>query len=75
LNTAHYDQSIKKIDYLYDLASGKVNKVIYQGDKAEQFIHKYEYDADNKLKIVIKLKVNSGGILEKKAIGVKELVR
>ena len=39
----------KQIDYDYDLASGKVNAVYYQRNKPDQFIHKYEYDADNRL--------------------------
>ena len=39
----------KRIDYQYDLISGKVNKVIYQPDKGDQFIHRYDYDADNRI--------------------------
>ena len=42
-------QELKRIDYEYDLISGNVNKVIYQKDKVDQFIHKYIYDADNRL--------------------------
>ena len=41
--------STKRIDYKYDLVSGKVNQVIYQNGQPDQFIHKYEYDADNRL--------------------------
>lgn len=40
---------VRRINYEYDLVSGKVNKVIYQPGKGDQFIYKYEYDADNKL--------------------------
>lgn len=40
---------IRRINYEYDLVSGKVNKVIYQPGKGDQFIHKYEYDAENRL--------------------------
>lgn len=50
-------QTIKQIDYVFDLISGKVNKVYYQHStpqetKPDQFVHAYEYDADNKLKKV-----------------------
>ena len=40
---------LKDFQYDYDLASGKVNKVIYQKDKGDQFVYKYEYDPDNRL--------------------------
>ena len=40
---------IKQINYEYDLVSGKVNKVLYQPGSADQFIHRYEYDADNRI--------------------------
>ncbi|MES2690279.1 MAG: YCF48-related protein, partial [Bacteroidota bacterium] len=39
----------KRTDYEYDLVSGKVNKVVYQAGKADQFMHRYEYDEENKL--------------------------
>jgi RHS repeat-associated protein len=39
----------KRIDYQYDLISGKVNQVIYQPGKGDQFIHRYDYDADNRI--------------------------
>lgn len=42
---------IKHLQYEYDLVSGKVNKVIYQKDKQDQFIHRYDYDADNRITI------------------------
>jgi RHS repeat-associated protein len=42
-------QDIKKMEYYYDLVSGKVNQVYYQRGKADQFIHRYTYDADNRL--------------------------
>lgn len=44
-----FKQRFKKVDYDYDLISGKVNKVFYQKDSLDQFTHKYEYDADNRL--------------------------
>ena len=42
----------KKIVYNYDLISGKVNTVAYQAGYADEFYHRYEYDAENKLKTV-----------------------
>ncbi|KGO78770.1 hypothetical protein Q763_16720, partial [Flavobacterium beibuense F44-8] len=42
-------QHIKKVKYDYDLISGNVNKVIYQSDEPDQFIHRYEYDEDNRI--------------------------
>ena len=42
----------KRIDYDYDLISGKVNKVTYQKDSVDQFMHEYSYDADNRIKKV-----------------------
>ncbi|MCW3104301.1 MAG: repeat-associated core domain protein [Bacteroidetes bacterium] len=42
-------QRYKRIDYEYDLISGKVNKVIYQPDAPDLFIHQYSYDADNRI--------------------------
>jgi RHS repeat-associated protein len=39
----------KKIEYKYDLVSGKVNEVAYQPGDADAFYHRYEYDAENKL--------------------------
>ncbi|QXP58414.1 3-coathanger stack domain-containing protein [Olleya sp. HaHaR_3_96] len=43
---------IKNVEYDYDLISGNVNKVYYQKGKADQFIHKYTYDADNRITTV-----------------------
>ena len=39
----------KKIDYQYDLVSGKVNKVGYQRYDADKFYYGYQYDAENRL--------------------------
>ena len=39
----------KRMDYEYDLISGKVNQVSYQPDSADQFYHQYIYDEDNRL--------------------------
>lgn len=43
------DQKYKIVDYEFDLISGKVNAVYYQRGEADQFIHKYTYDAENRL--------------------------
>ncbi|MBO9204000.1 MULTISPECIES: RHS repeat domain-containing protein [Niastella] len=40
---------LKRIDYDYDLISGKVNKVKYQEGKGDQFYYRYRYDADNRV--------------------------
>ena len=42
-------QDVKKVVYDYDLISGNVNTVTYQPNKKDQFIHKYTYDADNRI--------------------------
>ena len=42
----------KRTDYAYDLISGKVNYALYQYGQYDQFIHRYEYDADNRLRDV-----------------------
>lgn len=39
----------KEVKYYFDLVSGKVNDVHYQAGYADQFMHRYEYNADNKL--------------------------
>jgi RHS repeat-associated protein len=39
----------KRIDYQYDLVSNKVNYVFYQFGTTDQFVHKYSYDADNRI--------------------------
>lgn len=40
----------KRTDYRYDLVSGNVNYVFYQAEQPDQFIHRYEYDADNRIR-------------------------
>jgi RHS repeat-associated protein len=45
-------QDLKRIDYEYDLISGKVNLVRYQDGKADCFYHYYTYDADNRIREV-----------------------
>lgn len=39
----------KKLEYVYDLVSGNVKSLAYQTGNLDQFFHKYEYDADNRL--------------------------
>gem|GEM_PF-2152702 len=39
----------KKMVYDYDLISGKVNQVAYQRGRPDQFYHRYNYDAENRL--------------------------
>ncbi|PIQ16874.1 MAG: hypothetical protein COW66_14030, partial [Flavobacteriaceae bacterium CG18_big_fil_WC_8_21_14_2_50_34_36] len=52
------ENHIKRVNYEYDLISGNVNKVIYQNDKPDQFIHRYDYDADNR---IVKVETSSTG--------------
>ncbi|MAN27754.1 3-coathanger stack domain-containing protein, partial [Mesonia sp.] len=37
------------VNYKYDLISGNVNKVTLQQGKQDQFIHRFSYDADNRI--------------------------
>ncbi|GAB2700602.1 hypothetical protein GCM10027037_26820 [Mucilaginibacter koreensis] len=43
------DAEPKRIDYEYDLVSGKVNFVRYQQNATDQFYYAYKYDAENRL--------------------------
>ena len=43
------NHEFKRTDYEYDQLSGKVNAVFYQRDSTDQFSHRYDYDADNRL--------------------------
>ncbi|SHL81608.1 RHS repeat-associated core domain-containing protein [Chitinophaga jiangningensis] len=40
---------MKKLEYNYDLVSGKVNSLRYQFGKPDQFFYNYKYDAENRL--------------------------
>lgn len=42
-------QTVKRLEYSYDLISGKVNAVIYQKNEPDMFMHKYLYDAANRI--------------------------
>ena len=46
---ADLNNAFKRIDYDYDLISGNVNTIYYQKDQADQFIHRYSYDDDNRI--------------------------
>lgn len=48
-NTFNNTNQYKKITYDYDLISGKVNQVNYQPGMVDQFYHRYNYDAENRL--------------------------
>ena len=43
------NQQFKQLEYDYDLVSGKVNKVVYQREKPDQFMYRYRYDAENRI--------------------------
>ncbi|WP_299248413.1 polymorphic toxin-type HINT domain-containing protein [uncultured Aquimarina sp.] len=45
-------KGIKNTLYDYDLISGNVHTVTYQKDQLDQFIHRYIYDADNRITAV-----------------------
>lgn len=38
-----------RMEYEYDLVSGNVNEVAFQPGLTDQFYHRYEYDADNRI--------------------------
>lgn len=45
----HLGVNLYTLDYDYVLISGKVSQVDYQTGKKDQWMHRYEYDADNRL--------------------------
>ena len=47
----------KKVVYQYDLICGKVNQVSDQPGWADQFYHKYSYDAENRLTVAFQIGV------------------
>ncbi len=53
----------KRVDYEYDLVSGKVNRVCYQKGQSDQLIHKYSYDGDNR---ITQVQTSSDGIIYSK---------
>ncbi|EOG6896217.1 RHS repeat-associated core domain-containing protein [Flavobacterium psychrophilum] len=54
---------LKRVIYDYDLISGNVNKVTFQANKADQFIHKYNYDSDNR---IVSVETSSDGAIWEK---------
>ncbi len=53
-------KTIKTTDYDYDLISGNVKQVTYQKDQDDQFMHRYDYDADNR---IISVETSRNGVL------------
>ena len=47
-----YGQSLKRIDYEYDLITGNVHEIKYQQGFKDQFFHRYAYDADNRIEAI-----------------------
>jgi RHS repeat-associated protein len=41
--------SLKRLDYDYDLISGKVNLISYQKNSNDQFYYQYKYDSENRM--------------------------
>jgi RHS repeat-associated protein len=62
---ANFDYDLNRVDYNYDLISGKVNEVHYNSGKPDQFHHQYYYDADNR--ITSAYSSRNGAIWEKEA--------
>jgi RHS repeat-associated protein len=50
-------QQFKRMEYTYDLISGNVHEVRYQPGEADQYTHRYTYDADNRIVDVYTSKV------------------
>ncbi|MBO9730131.1 MAG: hypothetical protein J7623_15945 [Chitinophaga sp.] len=48
-STPNPGNRFKKIEYNYDLISGKVNSVSYQPGQRDAFYHRYSYDAENRI--------------------------
>src|SRR5690606_36574761 len=55
---AALNQQFKRIDYDYDLISGKVNMLSYNRSFGDQYYQLYEYDDDNR---IIAVKTSSDG--------------
>jgi RHS repeat-associated protein len=55
-----FKQQFKRIDYDYDVISGKVNLLSYNKGYADQFFQRYNYDADNR---ITKVETSSDGYI------------
>jgi RHS repeat-associated protein len=53
-------QSLKRMDYDYDLISGNVKGFHYQKDMPDEWNHRYRYDADNRL---IEVETSPDGVI------------
>jgi len=68
-NSPACEQHIKRVLYDYDLISGNVKMVTFQPSRANEalrkdlFIHKYEYDADNR---IVNVRTSRDGVLWEK---------
>jgi RHS repeat-associated protein len=54
---------LKRFVYQYDLISGNVNTVKFQPNKPDQFTHRYNYDADNR---IVDVETSANGVLWEK---------
>jgi RHS repeat-associated protein len=57
------EKHIKRVVYDYNLISGNVNRVTIQPNKKDQFIQKYNYDADNK---IVNVETSPDGVIWEK---------
>jgi RHS repeat-associated protein len=48
------------VRYEYELISGKVKQVIYNEGRVDQFMHKYSYDADNR---IVEVQTSTEGVI------------
>ena len=60
---AAYNQRYKRVDYDYDLISGKVNLISYDRGFADQYYQRYSYDADNR---ITKVETSADGYIWKR---------
>jgi RHS repeat-associated protein len=44
-----YSQRFKRMTYSYELVSGNVREVRYQSGEGDMYVHRYAYDADNRV--------------------------
>jgi hypothetical protein len=63
---AGLQQRYKRVDYDYDLISGKVNMLSYDRGKPDQYYQQYSYDADNR---ITRVQTSSDGYIWKRDAG------